>query len=87
MTRSRAHTGLAVDASTVPFGRWDIAFAILACGSGALLLYLGRSLTFWLDDWRFVLFDGGPADYFRPFFEHWSTFPLLLFRGTFSVVR
>ena len=55
-------------------------------GSGALLLYLGRSFTFWLDEWRFIQFDGGLTDYFRPHFEHWPTFPLALYRATFSVV-
>jgi hypothetical protein len=73
--------------ATVPFGRWDAAFAVVALGSGALLLYLGRSFTFWLDEWRFIQFDGGLTDYFRPHFEHWSTFPLALYRATFSVVH
>jgi hypothetical protein len=67
-------------------GRWDYVFTGLALGCGALLLYLGRSFTFWEDEWRSITFDGGFLDYIRPVNQHWSTFPLLLYRGTFAVV-
>ena len=62
-------------------------FVVLALATGALLLYLGRSLTFWHDEWRSITFDGGVVDYFRPVNEHWSTFPLALYRATFEVVE
>ncbi len=55
--------------------------------TGALLLYLGRSLTFWYDEWRSITFDGGFVDYLRPVNEHWSTFPLALYRATFELVE
>jgi hypothetical protein len=67
--------------------RADIPFVFLAVASGIALLYLGRSLTFFHDEWRSITFDGGPIDYLRPVNEHWSTLPLLLYRATFRVVE
>ncbi len=67
--------------------RADVPFVVLALAAGALLLYLGRSLTFWHDEWRSITFDGGIVDYFRPVNEHWSTFPLALYRATFEIVE
>ena len=64
----------------------DVPFVVASLAAGALLLYLGRSLTFWFDEWRTVTFEGGLVDYFRPVNEHWSTFPLALYRATFSIV-
>jgi hypothetical protein len=64
----------------------DIAFVVMAVGCGAVLLFLGRSLTFRQDEWRSVTFDGGLLDFLRPVNQHWSTFPLLLYRATFEVV-
>jgi hypothetical protein len=66
--------------------RADVPFVLLALVSGVALLYVGRSLTFYYDEWEFITFDGGLGDYLRPYNEHWSTFPLLLYRATFSVV-
>ena len=42
--------------------RADVPFVVLALATGALLLYLGRSLTFWFDEWRSITFDGGAID-------------------------
>jgi hypothetical protein len=67
-------------------GRVDVLFVVVALACGATLLYLGRSLTFWEDEWRSIRFDGGPLDYLRPVNQHWSTFPLLLYRATLGVV-
>ena len=64
----------------------DIVFVALALVGGAVLLFLGRSLTFWHDEWRSITFDGGPIDYLRPVNEHWSTFHLVLYRATFRIV-
>ncbi|MGH3126606.1 MAG: hypothetical protein ACRDPX_01675, partial [Gaiellaceae bacterium] len=58
--------------------RGDLPFIVCALVSGVIVLYLGRSLTFWYDEWRSITFDGGPVDFFRPVNEHWSTLPLLL---------
>jgi hypothetical protein len=63
-----------------------VPFAVLAAVCGATLLYLGRSLTFWQDEWRAIAFDGGWIGYLRPLNEHWSTFPLLLYRATIGLV-
>jgi len=67
--------------------RADLPFVVCAVASGVFVLYLGRSLTFWFDEWRSITFDGGFVDYFRPINEHWSTLPLLLYRATFNVVE
>ena len=74
-----------------PPDRWrrlapNVPILILAAIAGALLLYLGRSMTFWQDEWGSITFDGGPLDLIRPVNEHWSTFPLLLYRATFELV-
>ena len=65
-----------------------ILFVILAAASWAALLYLGRGVTFFQDEWRFVDVAGpfGTADdLFRPHNEHWSTLPFLLYRAIFNV--
>src|SRR4029453_15649606 len=66
--------------------RADIPFVVIALVSGAVLLYLGRSLTFWEDEWRSITFQGGLLDYLRPVNQHWSTIPLALYRLTFRFV-
>jgi hypothetical protein len=65
----------------------DVPFMAASLISGAVLLYLGRSLTFWFDEWRSITFDGDALDYLRPVNEHWSTIPLALYRVTFAVVE
>ncbi|MGH3480228.1 MAG: hypothetical protein ACRDQD_25750, partial [Nocardioidaceae bacterium] len=67
--------------------RSELPFLVIAAFSGAALLFLGRGLTFYNDEWRWIAFDGGLIDYFRPHNEHWSTIPLLLYRGTFHFVE
>src|SRR5262245_60449647 len=82
----RARCGPAVETSaTVPFGRWDAVFSVLAASSAVVLLVLGRSLAPWFDEWRFIDFDGGVAGYLEPFNEHWVALPLLLYRVTLSI--
>jgi hypothetical protein len=63
-----------------------VPFLVASLIAGALLLYLGRTLTFYYDEWRSITFDGTALDYLRPVNEHWSTIPLALYRSTFSVV-
>ncbi len=65
----------------------DIPFVVLALEAGAILLYLGRSLSFWQDEWRSITFTGTAIDFLRPINQHWSTFPLLLYRSTFGVFQ
>lgn len=70
----------------MPVGRADGPFAVAVVATGVLLLYSGRSLTFWFDEWRSIAFQGTVVDLFRPVNEHWQTFPLILYRSTFELV-
>lgn len=67
--------------------RRDGPFIVAALVAGSTLLYLGRSLTIWHDEWRSISFEGSGLDYLRPVNEHWSSFPLLLYRATFHFVE
>jgi hypothetical protein len=80
------HIAMSEQLSRAPLGRWDVLFAVLGLVCGAVLLFLGRSLTFWFDDWTFVTFSGSGWDYFRPHNEHLIALPLALFRATFAIV-
>jgi hypothetical protein len=65
--------------------RWaDVTFIVLAAAAAVVLLYLGRHLTFWYDEWGSITFAGGVTDFLTPVNEHWSTFPLALYRITFA---
>ena len=66
--------------------RADLVFVTLALIAGVVLLYLGRYMTFWYDEWRSITFDGSATDYLAPVGEHWSTFPLALYRITFAAL-
>ena len=63
----------------------DLPFVCLAALCAGAVLYLGRSLTFWNDEWRAITFDGAWSDYLRPVNEHWTTLPLLAYRATFRL--
>jgi hypothetical protein len=64
-----------------------IAWLGLAVATFAGLLILGRHLTFWQDEWAFIGADPtGLASYLEPHNEHWSTVPLILYRGVLAVV-
>src|SRR5689334_14336071 len=64
----------------------DLPFVGAALLAGGAILFLGRSLTFWNDEWRSIAFDGGWSDFLLPVNEHWSTLPLLAYRATFHIV-
>ena len=73
-----------------PPGRWrrlapNAPFAVLAAVAAIVLLYLARSMTFWQDEWGSITFSGGLMDLIRPVNEHWTMFPLPLYRATFAV--
>jgi hypothetical protein len=78
------------DAPTRP-SRWpqvapDLPIVLIgACAAGVLII-LGRSMTFWQDEWGAITFTGGPFEFFKPVNEHWSTIPLLMYRATFGVI-
>ena len=81
------HSPMTGQLSRAPLGRWDVVFAVMGLVGGAVLLFLGRSLTFWFDDWTLVTFSGSGWDYFRPHNEHLIALPLALFRATFAIVE
>lgn len=68
--------------------RWaDRAACVLIVVASVTIVFLGRTLTFWQDEWRWIAADNMlPLDYFAPHNEHWTTVPALLYRGLFSVV-
>jgi hypothetical protein len=60
-----------------------LAFALVATVAFVLFLVVGRRQSFFLDDWDFLAHrDGGDIrDLLRPHNEHWSTLPILVYRG------
>jgi len=73
------------------WSRWapTATLALVLASATALLAAKARHLWFWGDDWAFLLRYGvrGQHDYglLDPHNEHWSTVPVLLFRGVFAV--
>ncbi|MFV1999533.1 MAG: hypothetical protein ACC654_04130, partial [Acidimicrobiia bacterium] len=68
--------------------QWRFVLAIMIfAGAGVLLVYLGRSLWFFGDEWDFLLHRDAFSfsDLMRPHNEHWSTIPILSYRAMFSV--
>src|SRR4051794_4051298 len=70
-------------------GRYsDMAFVLLAIAAFVVLLYLGRGLTFFGDEWTFIT--GRQAltlsNLLEPHNEHWTLFPILAYKALFSVV-
>ena len=65
-----------------------IAFAGAAAAAWCLLLYMGRGLTFWSDEWAFI--DqrslGSIDSLMLPHNEHWSTLAIIAYRGLFGIV-
>jgi hypothetical protein len=53
----------------------------------AVLLYITRKLWFWFDEWEFLTrgIAGRPLALFVPHHEHWSTIPVLVYRGLFNL--
>lgn len=65
--------------------RWrtaDAMFAVAIVVSVPVLLWFGRGLTFFSDEWAFIadrsLTD--PTTWWAPHNEHWSTLPIVLYR-------
>jgi hypothetical protein len=57
-------------------------FAAVAVAAWAILLWMGRGLSFYSDEWYYIanrsLFD--PQTWFPPHGEHWSTIPIVAYR-------
>jgi hypothetical protein len=61
------------------------AIAVLGFG---LLLWLGRGMTFFWDEWEFIETRslGDPGTWLAPHNEHWSTLPILAYRALAETV-
>ena len=71
--------------------RWrtpDAVFAVAATISVPVLLWFGRGLTFFSDEWAFIadrsLTD--PSTWWAPHNEHWSTLPIIVYRALVETV-
>jgi hypothetical protein len=65
-----------------------VAFGIIAIIAFAALLWLGRGMTFFADEWAFLETRslGDPRSWFVPHNEHWVTVPVLLYRTVVETV-
>lgn len=71
-------------------GSWSWVVLVLGLGLALTLLAVtAKDLWFFGDDWEFLLHrgtvPGGSVGIWYPHNEHWSTIPILLYRGVFSV--
>lgn len=68
--------------------RWPWALAALMLADAALLLYMGRGLTFYYDDWNFVTQDygGGIHSLLAPHVGNISVFPIAVYKVLFHLV-
>ena len=68
--------------------RSSIAFTVLAAVAAGVILWLGRGLTFYVDEWTFIesrsLAD--VASWWPPNNEHWSTVPTVVYRALVETV-
>lgn len=66
----------------------DVIFKILVAGSSIALLWFGRGLTFFSDEWAFIADRslGDPSTWWAPHNEHWSTLPILAYRALVETV-
>jgi hypothetical protein len=64
-----------------------IAFVVVQVVALFILLYLGRNRWFRYDDWDFVSSRSATSvrDLFEPHNVHWSTLPILVYRGLWSL--
>ncbi len=61
--------------------------AVLLCGCGVLLLYAGRHLTFFYDEWSFILQrrGGGVDTYLNPHNGHLVLFSVIIYKLLFAL--
>jgi hypothetical protein len=62
-------------------------FVLIEFGAGALFLWAGQDQWFFLDEWDFLAnrSAGSLNDWFRTHYEHWTTLPMLAYRGMWSI--
>lgn len=67
---------------------WTVAFVLGASATGLGLLWLGAGMTFFADEWALIEARslGDPATWLPPHNEHWSTLPILLYRGIVETI-
>jgi hypothetical protein len=68
--------------------RWRWVLVVLVLVAGVLLLYMGRGLTFFYDDWNFVTEDygGGLHSLLRAHVGNISIFPIAVYKVLFHLV-
>jgi hypothetical protein len=64
------------------------ALALLLAGAAALILYYGRHLSFFYDEWNFILLRRGDTvgTYLDPHNGHLSLFPIAVYKLLFAIV-
>lgn len=67
---------------------WPWALGVLLLLSGALIMYMGRGLTFFYDDWNFVTedFGGGFHSLMKAHVGNISVFPIAVYKVLFHLV-
>jgi hypothetical protein len=67
-----------------------LAHLLTLAAAGIYLVYLATKQSFYLDEWDFLAYRGihfsGSEGLFVPHNEHWTTIPILIWRGLFNVV-
>jgi hypothetical protein len=78
--------------SSVPVPRtvpWTAVHVVSLAGAAVILLVANRNQWFFGDDWEFIV-NRGPRDQrlglFTAHNEHWSTLPILIYRGLLATV-
>jgi hypothetical protein len=89
MTGTRVGDGHLLVRVTVSLERHAVAvFVLAASASSLLILGLGLGLTFFSDEWAFIERRalGDPSTWLAPHNEHWSTIPIIAYRGLVETV-
>jgi hypothetical protein len=83
MSNSNAHAAPTRDRRWIPYAVHVASLAL----AFAVLMYLARHIWFIYDEWEFISrrIVTGQLNLFAPHNEHWSTVPILIFKGLFGV--
>lgn len=67
---------------------WVVGLAVILVVGLPFLLWMGRGLTFFSDEWAFIESRslGDPGTWLPPHNEHWSTLPILLYRALVETI-